>query len=231
MKNTEEISHDPLTDRVMRKIQDSILRGEVLPGELLPSQHNLAEQFGVGLSTIREAVKGLSLIGMVDARAGRGTKVLPDALKILNNSVSMKASLGRVETEQILEARQVIEGALTRFAAQRATDEDIQDIEAAFQEMRNSTANNEKFIGSDIRFHLALARASKNEVLAQTYYLIHTLLEQAVRQADEIPGGMQRAIKNHAQILDGIKKHDPDTAEQAADRQFKDMFEYLRGQG
>jgi GntR family transcriptional regulator, transcriptional repressor for pyruvate dehydrogenase complex len=228
MKNIGEISYHPLTDRVMRRIQEAILRGEVLPGEFLPSQHDLAGQFGVGLSTIREAVKGLSLIGLVDAHAGRGTKVLPDALKILNNSVSMKASLGSVEIEQVLEARQVLEGALTRLAAQRATQEDIKDIEAAYQEMRDSTANNENFVGSDMRFHLALARASKNDVLMQTYYLIHSLVEQIVRQADEIPFGVERAMKNHAQILAGIKNHDPDLAEQAAERQFEDMWEYLR---
>src|SRR5690242_2021537 len=80
----EGIAQDPLTNRVIRSVQNLIWRGEIMPGESLPPQQKLAEQYGVGLSTIREAVKALSMIGLLEARPGRGTRVLPDALRILN---------------------------------------------------------------------------------------------------------------------------------------------------
>ena len=199
MKKIEEISHNPLTDRVIVKIQELIWRGDVLPDDYLPSQHELAQQFGVGLSTIREAVKALSLLGLVDARAGRGTRVLPDALKIL-----------------------------TRLATHRASSEDIVEIEEAIQEMQAAIDNSEEFVRADIRFHMAVARASKNEVLAQTYYLISSLLEEVVRQADELPGGKSRALANHSQILEGIKTHQPELALAAAERQIADAIEYYK---
>lgn len=226
MKKIEEISHNPLTDRVIVKIQELIWRGDVLPDDYLPSQHELAQQFGVGLSTIREAVKALSLLGLVDARAGRGTRVLPDALKILNSSTLMKANLGTVEAEQVMEARLAIEGALTRLATHRASAEDIVEIEEAIQEMQSAIDNSEEFVRADIRFHMAVARASKNEVLAQTYYLISSLLEEVVRQADELPGGKSRALANHSQILEGIKTHQPELALAAAERQIADAIEF-----
>ncbi len=226
MKKIEELSQDPLTDRVIRKIQDLIWRGDVLPGDNLPSQHDMAAQFGVGLSTVREAVKGLSLLGLVDAHAGRGTRVLPDALKILNSSMLMKANLGTIEADQVMEARLAIEGALTRLAALRASEEDIHEIEAAIQEMQLSLEDSQAFVRADVRFHLAVARASKNEILLQTYYLIRSLLEEVVRQADELPGGKDRAMANHGQILAGIKMHKPDLAQSAAEQQVADAIQF-----
>lgn len=226
MKRFDAISNDALTDRVTRKIQDLIWKGEILPGDLLPSQHELAAQFGVGLSTIREAIKGLTFVGLVEARAGRGTRVLPDALKILNDSTLMKASLGSIEAEQVNEARLAIEGTLTQLAANRATPEDIVDIEKAFQEMQDSVKDDLEFVRADIRFHMAVARASKNDILMQTYMLISRLLEEVVRQADELPGGKDRALTNHARILQGIKDHKPEVARLASEQQIADAVEF-----
>jgi len=224
----EEIAHDPLTNRVIRSIQDLILRGEVAPGEYLPSQQSLASQLGVGLSTVREAMKALSMIGLLEAHAGRGTRVMPDALKVLQSATAMKASLQQVEADAIWEARLVIEVALTRLAAQRATDEDIAEIEATLEEMRSNAADPAAFARADMRFHLAVARASKNDVLAQTYYVIHSLLEEAIRMADALPGGTARALANHAQILQGIKTRNPARAEQACERQITDVVAFQK---
>ena len=226
MKELREVSHDPLTNRVTRRIQEMILQGEVQPGDLLPTQAELAGRYGVGLSTIREAIKGLTVIGLVEPRAGRGTVVLPDALKILNNTTLMKANLGSLEADQVLEARLFIEGALSRLAASRASEEDIREIEAAIAEMRQAVDDSNSFVRADLRFHLAVARASKNDVLMQTYYLIQSLMEEVVRLADELPGGKERALRNHTQILEGIKRHEPEIAQSATEQQIADVIEY-----
>jgi DNA-binding FadR family transcriptional regulator len=224
----EGLSKDPLTNQVVRAIRDLILRGDVMPGEYLPPQHVLAVQLGVGLSTIREAVKALSVLGLLEAYPGRGTLVLPDALKILNSEAAMKASLGPVELEQVLEARLVLEAALTRMAAERATDDDVREIQSCLAEMEGAIPDNERFARADVRFHLAVARASKNDVLAQTYYFIHSLLEQAIVEADALPGGKERALVNHRALLDGIRTHDPAKARAASDRQIIEVSLYSR---
>ena len=223
-----EVTKDPLTNRVIRRVQEMIRQGDVLPGQYLPSQQELAAQLGVGLSTIREAVKALSLIGMLEAYPGRGTLVLPDAQRILASDTAMKANLGVVPLEQILEARLVIEVALTRMAAERATEGDLADIQATFDEMEATLDDDTAFPAADLRFHLALARACRNEVIAQTYYLIHSLLEQAIQAADALPGGKNRALTNHVAILDGIKARDPQAAGEAAARQIEEVSEYLK---
>lgn len=224
----EGLSKDPLTNQVVRAIRDRILSGEVTPGEYLPPQHVLAAQLGVGLSTLREAIKALSVLGLLEAYPGRGTRVLPDALKVLSSEAARRANLGRVKLEQVLEARLVLEAALTRMAAERATDEDIREIEACLAEMEEAVADDASFARADVRFHLAVARASKNEVLAQTYYFIHSLLEQAIVEADALPGGKERALVNHRALLDGIRKHNPTRAEKASRRQIAEVNLYIR---
>jgi GntR family transcriptional repressor for pyruvate dehydrogenase complex len=223
-----EIAQDPLTNRVIRSIQDRIWHGELMPGDYLPPQPQLAAQFGVGLSTVREAIGALSMIGLLEVRHGRGTRVLPDALKILNSPSSMMANLSHVVPEEVLEARLAIESALTRMAAERATPDDLAEMLAAYGQMQEAVENDDAFTHADVRFHLAVARASKNRVLAQTYYLIHSLLKDAIRQADALPGGKGRGLANHAQILEGIRTHNAELAQQGCERQITDVREFLR---
>jgi len=223
-----EVSKDPLTDRVIRAIKDLILRGEVTAGDYLPAQPELAIQLGVGLSTVREAVKALSMIGLLEVHPGRGTLVLPDAMKVLSSETAMRATLGPVAFEHVLEARGVLEVALTRMAAERATPEDMEQVAQYLQEMRAALEDNQAFSRADVRFHLAVARASKNEVLAQSYYFIHALLEQVIEEADALPGGKERAIVNHALILEGIETRDAALAQHACERQILDVTEQVR---
>jgi GntR family transcriptional repressor for pyruvate dehydrogenase complex len=224
----EEVGRNPLTDRVIRRIQDHILRGDVAPGEYLPPQPQLAAQLGVGLSTVREALKALQLIGLVESTPGRGTMVMPNALKILSSDAAMKANLEAVDLQQALEARTVLEVALTRLAAERATAGDIVEIRAHLDEMHSSLGDAGAFVRADMRFHLAVARASKNSVLTQAYYFIQSLLEQVVQEADALPGGAERALVNHGEIVAGIINHQPDRAQTATERQMLDVVEYLR---
>ena len=220
-----EVSKDTLTDRVICAIKTLIWRGDVMAGEYLPPQTELATQLGVSLSTLREAVKALSIIGLLDARPGCGTLVLPDAREILSNETAMCASLGHVEFEQVLEALRVLEVALTRMAAERATPEDVVQVAQCLDEMRSAADNGQAFARADVRFHLAVARASRNEVLAQSYYFIHALLEQVIRKADALPGGQKRAIVNHGLILEGIRNRDAALTQQACERQICDVTE------
>ena len=176
----EEVPRDPLTNRVIRQIKDLIWRGEVTPGEYLPPQPVLAAQLGVGLSTVREAIKALSLIGLLEPLPGRGTLVMPDAMKILSSDAAMRANLPPVALSEVLEARQVLESALARMAAERAMPEDVAEIEAYLDEMTAAAGDNKAFT-ADMRFHLAVARASRNQVLTQSYYFIQGLARRSDR--------------------------------------------------
>jgi DNA-binding FadR family transcriptional regulator len=225
----EEVPRDPLTNQVIRQIKDLIWRGEVTPGEYLPPQPELAAQLGVGLSTVREAVKALSLIGLLEPLPGRGTLVMPDGMKILSSDAAMRANLPPVELSEVLEARQVLESALARMAAERATPEDITEIQACLNEMEAAATDNKAFTRADMRFHLTVARASRNQVLTQSYYFIQGMLEVAIERADALPGGIERALVNHRDMLTGIRDHNSEQAQRASERQIMDVAEFFRG--
>ncbi|MGQ9584533.1 MAG: FadR/GntR family transcriptional regulator [Anaerolineae bacterium] len=223
----QTLSRAPLTNRVIQSLRDMIWRGELAPGDLLPSHEELAARYGVGLSTIREAMKALSLIGLVEVCPGRGTQVLPDALRVLSSEAAMRASLGEVDTEQVLEARTIIETTLTALAAERATQEDLAEINAALAEMQAHMHDDTAFARADLRFHLAVARASKNDILAQMYYLTRSLLEKMVRQVISHPGVKERAVARQIEMAKAIEERDPIRAQEVSKQHTADIAQFF----
>ena len=210
-------SRDVLADGVIENVQEMIRRGDGAPGEMLPSHRELAARFGVSLSTVREAMKALSLIGLVEVRPGRGTRVTPEALQVLCDMAPTQANLRRPRVAEVYEARAIIEVALTRLAAERATPADLAEIEGALAEMRATMDDDEAFVRADMRYHLAVARAGKNNVLEQFYYLTRSLLLETIRKAVALPGVKEESVALQAEILNRIKAHDLDGAQVASE--------------
>jgi len=217
-----------LADSVIKSIRQMILDGEVAPGEFLPSHQELAARFGVGLSTIREAMKALAMVGLVEVRPGRGTRVLPDALNTLIPPAELKARLGTIDARRIYEARAVIEVGLTELAAERATEEDIRKIWDALKTMEATVDDDGAFVQADLDFHLAVARAGRNDLLEQFYHLSHQLLSEAIKALVSIPGVKQEAIRLQTAIAEAIERHDPEAARAASERHMVYSADLLR---
>ena len=106
---------------ITQELRQMISTGKVQPGEFLPSRKDLAAQFGVGLSTVHEAIRALTAVGMVESRPGQGTWVRHDALETRIYPAVANTRLGELNAGKVYEARSVIEVGLTEFAAQRAS--------------------------------------------------------------------------------------------------------------
>jgi DNA-binding FadR family transcriptional regulator len=213
------LSRDGLTDQVITRIQERIWSGDIVPGSLLPTQKELASQFGVGLSTIREAIRALAHIGLVEVIPGKGTKILPDALRILTNEKGLQAALSTVNLEEFYEARGVIEIALTAFAAERATEENLQKLSDLLAEMELADKDNDldRFSIADIQFHLTVAQASKNSVLEKMYLLTLNIMAHMIEVYNKLPGGAANTLKYHRQIFEGIASGDTNLTQNASD--------------
>jgi GntR family transcriptional repressor for pyruvate dehydrogenase complex len=203
-------------DDVADEIRRMILTGEVQPGEFLPTRKQLAGQFGVGLSTVQEAIQALSAVGMLESRPGKGTWVRGDALDVLIHPEAVRTRLGELHLRKIYEARGAIEVALTKMAAQRATPEDIHRIQKAVERMESSLDDNAAFVEADLDFHLGVARAGKNELLEQFYHLSQKLIREAIHEMVGLSGVKQESILHQRAILAAIDQGDPGRAEQAA---------------
>jgi len=211
------LSTSTLVDDVAEEIRQMILTGEIEPGEFLPTRKELAAEFGVGLSTVQEAIQALSAVGMLASRAGKGTWVREDALDVLIHPEAVRTRLGKLNARKVYEARGVIEIALTEMAAERATREDIDRIWRALERMKARVGDTEAFVDADLDFHLAVARASKNELLEQFYHLSRKLLVEVIQEMVSLPSVKEDSIPYQRAIVESIESKDPELARRAAE--------------
>jgi GntR family transcriptional repressor for pyruvate dehydrogenase complex len=213
----DPIQRDTLTNSVIRQIEQIILEGKVKPGDWLPSQTDLAAGLGVGLSTVREATRGLALMGILRPQAGRGTQVSLDALVLLRMINLVRNELRELNGRKVHEARRLIEAGMTELAAQRATEQDISRIKAALLKMEQSLDDDEAYIEADLVFHSSVAQAAKNDVVEEFYQILLDTLSDVMRQIVKVPGLKQRGLETQQEILEAIESHDVDTARKLAD--------------
>ena len=192
--------------------------GEFQPGEFLPSQKELAIQFEVGLSTVREAIQILSAEGLLHSLAGKGTWIASDAFDTIVPLAAIQSRLGDLNSVSLFEARSVIELALTEFAAERATQEDLAEMWRALEAMKVSIQDEDAFVRADLDFHLAVARAGRNSFLQQLYQLSRKLLSETITQLVRLPRVKENSIMLQSAIARAIEQRDPKQARLAAQK-------------
>lgn len=205
-----------LVDETAESLRQLILSGQLRPGEYLPSQKRLAARFGVGTSTIHEAVQVLVAVGLLRSRPGKGTWVREDATEGLIHPDAVRARLGELKAPALYEARAVIEVELTEKAALRASREEVQRIRNALEAMRETVTDTDAFVRADLEFHTAVAVAGHNELLAQFYQLSRALLLEGAHDLVSMPGVVEESIEIQAEILRAIEQGDAVRARQAA---------------
>lgn len=210
------ITHSNLTDRVTHEIKQMILSGEARPGDWLMPQPELAKRFGVGLSTIREAIKGLSLLGILDPQPGRGTYIDSDAVTLIHMLDFQQTQLEGIELASVYEARKVLEVELTALAAERATDDDLAALRSALDRMQNSTEDAEDYMAADIAFHMLVARASHNPLLEQFYRVVSEAMEPINNSIADVPGVKDIGLQLQEEIYEAIRTRHPQLARQRA---------------
>lgn len=204
-----------LATEVAGRIRQMILSGALRPGDPLPARKALATRFHVGVSTVNEAVQALATVGFVQSRAGKGTWVRADALETPIHPFVLSSRLGNADTRDVQHARAVIEVALAELAARRATDQDIEEITAAIAAMEVAE-NDEAYVNADLRFHLAIANASHNDLLKQFYHLSRKILSELIAELASQPEVKPAGLRIQKQIANAVCNHDPRRARHAA---------------
>lgn len=204
-----------LSQQVVDELEQLIYQDFSKPGSRLPPEPELAERFGVSRIVIREAMKILEDRGLVSVRAGAGTLTLPPSTDRVKSALwrlfRSQAIPSRVEMEQLLELREVLEEAIAESAAERATPEDLAAMEDALERMARG---GEEAAQADLDFHLALVRATHNPFFEMVFEpFLHLLLHQITLTAD-----MAIGIPQHEAIYQHVKAHRVVQARQASRR-------------
>lgn len=205
-----------LVDDAADKIRQMILTGEVSPGAFLPPRRALAEEYGVGISTIHEAIQSLSAVGLVESRPGKGTWVREDALDSVIRPSTITNRFGKMDADTTYEARTFLEASLAELAARKATDGDVRRIWDTLAHARDVIADDKDFVSADWDFHLAVAEAAHNDLLQAFYHLARELLLDFIEGAISLPNVKQEATQYHVAQAEAIERHDPEQARQAA---------------
>jgi GntR family transcriptional repressor for pyruvate dehydrogenase complex len=205
-------------EQVAEQIEKRILDGELHSGDRLPTERDLAEQFHVSRTAVREAMKILAQRGLVDMRPGRGTIVIDEAHEAMQESINlaMKLKLGEVGgSANLVEVREILETEIAALAAARATEKEIDAMREAVKVMDDNLDDADAFIAADNNFHEALAQGTQNTLILILVNSIVNLLSEQRKKIFETEGGPQRGQVHHKRILESVIRRDPQAARAA----------------
>lgn len=209
-----------LSDTVKETILELVTSGSVKVGERLPSEYELMEQLNVGRSSVREAVRGLVLMGVLEARPRLGTIVkspVPDPI-----DPNLLGLVGDIALSDFFEVRLLLEQHAAARAAEIATRSDIAKIEKAARSVEKKVAQNKNYFRENAHFHISVAEASHNPVLVYCITSIVEKMRDVREQIVRISHGMpDRDVSEHAAIVSAIKSRDSRRARQAVQRHLK----------
>ncbi len=217
-----EAISDQITERILSLIREHQLR----PGDRLPPERELALLMGVSRATVREALRSLAMMNVVQLKHGSGTFVTSLEPQLLVENFALVFSLTDNSFLQLIEARKVIEPGATALAAQQVTDEEIIQLEDILRRSWTCLHNNPAdFAQLDIEFHVKTAEFSRNVLLTR---IMQAIAQMSIASSQRTAGEqhdvrikrVERATRMHQGILDAIKARDPELAQQR-------MFEHL----
>jgi len=199
---------------IVAQIQRLIADGRLRPGHQLPSERELSELFQVSRASVREAIRALDSMGLVEIRSGEGTYVASTVESLLS-PLAFAIRERRDALREIFEARRIVEPEIAALAAERANPSEIRRLEAILAEQSRQISKGGTGVEADSAFHSALARAAKNKVfLRLDDAMVESLREVRERslQANGRPG---RSLAGHQKILRAIRAKDPAKAREA----------------
>jgi GntR family transcriptional repressor for pyruvate dehydrogenase complex len=216
-----------LTADICRKMVKHLIRGEWKPRERIPPERELCSQLGVGRASLREALKALEIMGMIETRLGDGTFVCERTEFFSRPLLWAIASSSETETIELIEARELIEIEMAGLATERATTDDLKEIGVQLDEMEKSVDDVDRFLRADIAFHLAIGKAAHNIILMNALDLIRNLLRYWLGTTLRMEGITARALSQHQQIFLAIAKKNRIAARSAMQSHLEDMAKLL----
>ena len=218
-----------VTDEAIEKIKAMIVSGELAPGDRLPPEKELSERLGLSRNSMREAVKALEVIRVLDVRRGDGTYVTSLEPSLLLEATSFVMDMHDDDSLlEIFQVRRILESHATGAAAQRAGDDDVARLEAELLTVDDDTAV-ETLVEHDLRFHGAIVALGGNQYLASLVDSLtsHTVRARVWRGLTEA-GAVERTLREHAAIVDAIASHDVELATSLATAHVAGVEQWLR---
>lgn len=218
----EAIRRNKLYEEVADRLQRWIL-DEMKPDDKLPPERLLAEMFGVGRSSIRDAVRRLQAMGLVEPRQGHGTVVCEVSDHSIISPLSSVLIRNSKLVAELLDVRKIIEPGIAARAAGSASPEQISAMEEILQRQSLKLSRGESAIAEDSEFHYCLALAADNSVVLRVLDVLMDLLQKSREQMLQVKGRPAKSLAGHRQIVAAIKRKDAAGAESAMRKHLEEI--------
>lgn len=219
-------------EAVVAALKEKILRGDLKPGESLPSERSLIEQFGISRLSLREGLARLAALGIITVRHGKGA-VISETVRLESLQDVFVPALLTPNTKSfsdLLEARRVLEAALARMAAAKRTPEDLETLETILHRTESALDDPESFAVEDSAFHRAVGRIADNSLLLAMEDIIYSQVESFIASNVREPESRDKALTEHREVFRAVRSGDPEEAADAIIRHLLDCEKsYLEG--
>ena len=219
----QKVVKSSVSQQVFDQLRQQILSGSWKPGDKLPSENELAAQFGVSRVTVRNALQKLSGLGLLETRFGEGSFIRgPEAGAALNQLVPM-LYLGRETLRDILTFRRMVEGPICEIACRRATDGEIEQLRQLLGQMERAEADLAAFARLDSQFHELLARLTRSRMMQQIYQIIDDAIQSSYKQHARRQSVLV-TLRWYREILAAFEARDSARARQAMEQSLDQTF-------
>ncbi len=227
MSRTKDVAIKPmmrqrLTDSVVRQMSDLLQEQAWNPGEQLPSEAELATRFGVSKTVIREALRGLAAMKVIEIKQGKLPIVRIPTSEPLESFFRFAINNGSGGIREALELRTALETYMVGLAAQRITDEEIGELKECIEELRTKTDTLDPWVDADLRFHILIAKSSKNRLVLHLTEALGGLVRESIRtlHMQRELRDSQATFKRHLQIYEALKARNQEMARKAMTEHF-----------
>jgi GntR family transcriptional repressor for pyruvate dehydrogenase complex len=222
------VPRSTLPEEIANRLLTQIREQELRPGDKLPAERQLAQMMVVSRPVLREALRALALMKVVDIRQGDGTYITSLEPKQLVSHLDFVFSKDSVALVQLVETRRIVEGGNVRLAALRISDDDIVELERLAASLADAIDDPERFSEVDIAMHVAICAAADNFLLLQFMNIVSTLGKFSRERTGARREVREAAMRDHRLLLEALRAHDPDAAEEAMLRHLDHVEEELR---
>ncbi|MCU1321088.1 MAG: GntR family transcriptional regulator [Acidobacteriaceae bacterium] len=227
IKSVAVLPRTTLTEAAFEQLISYVVNGTWKAGDRLPPERDLCQQFGIARTSLREALKAMELVGMLDSRVGDGTFVCPRSEFLCRPLLWAFTGTDHNELKEIMEARTIIEENLAGLAAERGSADEIAQVGLAVQQMRDSIEAGNSILEADMSFHLAVAAAAHNEVLKNAVQLLRNITRQWLFYKVLIPNVAPAVLKKHESIYKAIAARKPNAARTAMRQHLEETMELV----
>jgi len=222
----EVVRRNKVYEEVAKQIERLILK-KLKPGDKLPAERELAELLRVSRSSVRDAIRGLELKGLVEPRQGAGTIVRETSAELVGDPFTNALKRRRELVSELLDFRKMLEPPLAARAATHATVDQISEMEEILQRQEGKQAQGDAAVAEDAEFHYSIALASDNSVVLKVIDTLMDLLRDTRERSLQLEGRPQKSLAGHRRILGAIKRHDAEAAKSAMRRHIEDVEEIV----